>query len=259
MTRDVKKSPVTLRQRVYRMVEPAAWGRPGLSPFNRSVIALIVLATVLAIIETEPTIVDLYGTQLAWAEAVIAVAFILEYAIRFWAAAEHGKHGGGWRSRLRFFVLPASLVDLVVIVTAILPFFGPSTFLLRGFRMVRILRLASLGGFSIALATLTEAVGSRRYELLLSLGFSLALMLFGATAMWLAEGAIQPEQFGSIPRSLWWALVTLTTIGYGDAFPVTPLGKLLAGFVAIAGIGLIALPSGILAAAFSDIAQRRKR
>lgn len=252
------KTNPTLRQRVFRMVEPDAWGGSGVSFFDRSVIAVILIATLLAVVETEGSIVDAYGTQLAWAEAIIATLFILEYVTRFWIAAEHLKDGGGWRSRLKFVLLPASIVDLIVIMTALLPFFGSGVFLLRALRMVRILRLANLGGFSIALATLAEAVGSRRHELLLSLSFSVMLMLFGATAMWLAEGTVQPEKFGSIPRALWWAIVTLTTIGYGDAFPVTPLGKVLAGLVAIAGIGLIALPSGILASAFSEIAHKRR-
>lgn len=251
-------SAKTLRRRVYEYVEPSAWPPGGLSPFNKCVIAVIVLATLFAIVETEPLITNRFGRELSIAETLIVSLFIAEYLLRFWVSAEQQRDGGGWKSRLKFIVIPASIVDLVVIATSLLPFFGPSTFLLRAVRLVRIIRLASLGGFSLALATLLEAVSSRRYELLLSLGLALGLMLLGATAMWLVEAEVQPDQFGSIPRALWWALVTLTTIGYGDAFPVTPIGKLLAALVAVAGIGLIALPSGILAAAFSDIAQQKR-
>lgn len=250
-------SQLSLRRKVYAYVEPAAWPYGGLSPFNRLVIGVIVFATILAVLETEPLITELYPKIIVTSELLVTVFFILEYGVRVWVAAENDADQDEWRARVKFFVLPASILDLIVIVTSVLPFFGPGMFLLRAGRLVRILRLASLGGFSEAVKNLTEAVSSRRYELLLSLGLSLTLMLFGATAMWLVEGDGQPEDFGSIPRSLWWALVTLTTIGYGDAFPITPFGKVLAGLVAIAGIGLIALPSGILAAAFSEMARRK--
>src|SRR5690606_28477353 len=96
------------------------------------------------------------------------------------------------------------------------------------------------------------------YELCFTVAIALVLIVLGASAMWAAEGALQPEKFGSIPRAMWWAAVTLTTIGYGDVYPVTALGKLIAVAVALAGIGLIAMPAGILAAAFSDALQRSR-
>jgi voltage-gated potassium channel len=99
---------------------------------------------------------------------------------------------------------------------------------------------------------LTDAVHSRRYELGLTMGLAVGLLLVGAAALYWIEGDLQPEKFGSIPRALWWAVITMTTIGYGDVYPITPLGKFVAALVAIAGIGLIAMPTGILAAAFSD-------
>ena len=84
------------------------------------------------------------------------------------------------------------------------------------------------------------------------------VLLVASTLMYWAEAGAQPDKFGSIPRAMWWCIVTLTTVGYGDVYPVTLLGKSLAGLVAIAGIGLIAMPTGILAAAFSDVVQRRR-
>jgi voltage-gated potassium channel len=101
-----------------------------------------------------------------------------------------------------------------------------------------------------------DAVRSRKDELIVTAGLAVAVVLFGATALYWAEGVVQPDKFGSIPRSIWWAVVTLTTIGYGDAYPVTALGKVLAAMVAIAGIALIAMPTGILAASFSDALAR---
>lgn len=257
MTDEGDRPKNKLRRSIYIQVEPTAWPKEGLSVLNRLTIAIIVFALILAILETEPTIGVTYSRIFNLVEGVLIALLIMEYCLRFWAAAEHKPHGGGWRSRARFFFSPSGMLDLVVIVTSLLPFFGGNTIVLRLVGVVLILRLASLGGFSRALGDLFEAVTSRKYELLISLSLSLLLMVFGATAMWWVEGETQPEHFGSIPRALWWAIVTLTTIGYGDAYPITPLGKLLAGFVAVAGIGLIALPSGVLAAAFSEISRRR--
>ena len=99
----------------------------------------------------------------------------------------------------------------------------------------------------------------RRFELLLSLAVALVLLVLSSTAMYLVEGPTNPEAFGSIPRAMWWSIVTLTTIGYGDVFPVTLGGRMVAGVTAICGIGLIAAPTGILSAAFSDALARRRR
>ncbi len=127
---------------------------------------------------------------------------------------------------------------------------------LRLIRLIRILSLAKLGRLSSALRHLGDAILSRRYELLATLGLAVCLLVIGASALYWLEGALQPDKFGSIPRALWWSVITLTTIGYGDVYPITVAGKYVAGIVAVAGIGVIALPTGILAAAFSDAVQR---
>jgi len=129
---------------------------------------------------------------------------------------------------------------------------------LRFVRFFRILRLAKLGRFSSAWSDLGNAIRSRKEELFLAFSLSAFTMLIASTLMYWAEGAAQPEKFGSIPRTMWWTIVTLTTVGYGDVYPVTPVGKFLCGMVAVAAIGLIALPTGILAAAMSDVMQRRR-
>jgi voltage-gated potassium channel len=104
----------------------------------------------------------------------------------------------------------------------------------------------------------SEAIHSRRYELLLTLVAALFVMLISATLLYLVEGPLQPDKFGSIPRALWWSVVTLTTIGYGDVYPESPLGRVLAACTAVTGVGLIAAPAGILAGAFNDAIQRRR-
>jgi voltage-gated potassium channel len=220
-----------------------------LSPLNKALVFLILLATLLSILETEPALA-------AGRESLIGVVFVIEYAARLWTAPERDKSTSPWRSRLRFALSPAGVLDAIVIVLTFAPLFFVNAAVLRLVRVVRIVSLAKLGRTSRALRHLFEAIRSRKDELLATAGLAAVVVLFGATALFWAEGATQPDKFGSIPRSIWWAVVTLTTIGYGDAYPITPIGKVLAAIVAISGIALIAMPIGILAASFSDAVAR---
>jgi voltage-gated potassium channel len=252
-----RKRP-TLRRRVYAQIEPAA-RRRGLSLINKVVVAAILLSVLAAVVGTEPLIVRGRETLFEDLERVFAGLFAIEYGLRLWTVVERpGHHHPVW-GRLRWVISPIALIDLAAWAPSLLlPGLAP-TYILRVFRLARSLRLAKLGRFSHAWRLVGEAVYARRFELLLTLGAALFALLLSATAMYLAEGQSQPEKFGSIPRALWWATVTLTTIGYGDVYPVTPLGKLLAGLTAVVGIGLIAAPTGILAAAFSEAFQRQRR
>ena len=190
-------------------------------------------------------------------EWIFGAAFLIEYAARLWACGEDPRYGSSLSGRLRYMRSPAALVDLVALSASLLPFTGHQPFLLRLVRLLRIVRIARLGRFSAAMQSVLEALAERRYELLVSVMIAGMLILIAATLLYFVEGGVQPQAFGSIPRAMWWSVVTLTTVGYGDAAPVTPVGRVLAALTCVGGIGLIAMPTGILAAAFSD-AMRRK-
>ena len=115
-----------------------------------------------------------------------------------------------------------------------------------------------MGRYSIALQMIYHAIAERRYELGVSIVIAFSLMLLASTALYMAERSSQPEAFGSILRSMWWSVATLTTVGYGDVVPLTILGRIAAALTAVTGIGIIALPTGILAGAFSDGPKRVK-
>lgn len=246
----------SLRARLYCQLAPEA-RRAGLSPLNKVIALLIILASLAAILGTEPTISRPLGRGLGMVEVIFGVLFLAEYMARLWVAPEGAGPGGDWSKRWRFMVSPWAIVDLVAIVVSLAPGAG-ATLLLRGFRLLRVLRLARLGRLSNAWSYIAESAKARSPELLLSLLAGLILMIGSATLLYLVEGDVQPEKFGSIPRALWWAVATLTTIGYGDVYPITALGKVLAAVTAITSIGLIALPTGILAAAFSDAMARHR-
>jgi len=241
------------RTSAYRQLEPRAWERPGLSPVNKLIVVLVLLATAAAILETEPMIYDRYPAAFDGLEIFFGIVFLVEYLARFWSVAEDRGSGSVLVRRLRFMRSPAALFDLIVIVAAFLPMFGLNGSMLRLVRLVRIARLAKLGRMSVALQDLSTALWLRRYELGITLALAAGMLIFGATALYWLEGEIQPDRFGSIPRALWWAVTTLTTIGYGDAYPITPAGKVAATLLAIAGVGLIALPAGIMAGAMQEV------
>lgn len=246
------------RKQIYVLLEPREWRGSGLSPVNRLVAAFICFAALVAIIESEAI---LHGS-LAWTffgiEVVLTAIFAVEYLARVWVAGEDAQYCGVL-GRIRYMVTFTALIDLVALLPMLLGLLGSEAFLLRLFRLVRILRLAKLGRFSKALSAIMEALRNRRYELAMSVVIATVLLLVSSTLLYIVEGDGQQETFGSIPRAMWWSIATLTTVGYGDAVPVTGLGRLLSGITALLGIGLIAMPTGILASAFSDALQKQRQ
>jgi voltage-gated potassium channel len=232
----------SLRRRTYLALNPQ--GRPSLA--SRLLIAIILASALAAILETEDRL------QMAWRitfealEIGFTAIFAAEYLLRIWSAAE------GPKSRLAYALTPSSLIDLAVVAASLVPFVGSDVMVLRLVRVARMMRLAKVGRFSRAFATLDRAARARASHLLVALALAIVFLIFSATLMYWAEGAGQPQAFGSIPRALWWATMTMTTVGYGDVIPLSVAGKLIAAVTSLGGIVLIAIPTGIFAAAFSD-------
>ena len=246
----------SLRLRAYRQLDPAAWPREGLSPVNFALAVLIVIAVFAAVIETEPTVSVGREGFFRDFELVVASIFLVEYSTRVWTSVESPRFAGRRFPRLRYMMTPIAIIDVLAILPAVLAFGGASSLVLRFFRVFRMIRLAKLGRTSRAWRAIREAIAERRHEFALVLGLVAVTMLISSSLLYWAEADAQPDKFGSIPRALWWSIVTLTTVGYGDVFPVTPLGRTFAGIIAITGVMLIAIPTGIFAASFSEGLQR---
>jgi voltage-gated potassium channel len=249
---------MSMRRKAYLQLFESS--RPGgaISVTNRCIIAIILLSVAFSIVATDPSLAEDYRRQIILIEMAIGLIFLIEYCTRLWAVAEHEGEGGDWAKRWNYARSPLALIDLIVVIASLLPFLVTSAAILRLLRLVRLAALMKFGRFSSSLRELGKALAERRYDLYVTFALALALLVFGATALHWVEGKVQPEAFGSIPRAMWWSIITLTTVGYGDVSPITPLGKFLASLVAICGIGLVAMPTGIIAAAFSDAMQRQR-
>lgn len=248
-----------LRQQVYYQLFAAPDQQDGLTITNRVIAGVIIVSVVVAVLSTEPEIVRGRYTQFLYAEMAFGVLFLIEYVARIWSLAEAPGPGGAWRKRWRFARSVIGLIDLAVVIASLFPFLVTSASILRIVRLLRLAELMQFGRFSLALREIGKAVSERRYDLFVTLALAGGLILLSATALYWAESDEQPAAFGSIPRAMWWAVVTLTSVGYGDVVPVTPLGKLFASAVALGSIAMIAVPTGIIAAAFSDGMQRHRQ
>jgi voltage-gated potassium channel len=192
-------------------------------------------------------------------ELISVGIFTVEYLLRLWAVTLNPEYEKPLRGRLRYALTPMALVDLV----AILPFYLPIALtvdlrILRLIRLFRLFRLFKMTRYVESMSTFHNVFKAKKSELTLAAVLILLLLIFASSAMYAAETEAQPDKFSSIPETLWWGVVTLTTIGYGDIYPITPIGKIIGGVIAFLGIGLFALPAGILASGFSDELQRRR-
>ena len=248
-----------LRHSTYQKLYVGAGDGGRLSVINLALVVIILAAVAVAIIGTEPYVMEHYRTLVYRIEIGFGVIFLIEYLVRLWCVAEKPGDDPAWKKRLKFVFSPLAIIDLIVIVTSLLPYFLADAAVLRLVRLLRLLALAKFTRLTHAVEEISAAVWTRRYELVVTIALAWVLLLVGATALHWAEGAINPKEFGSVPRALWWAIITLTTVGYGDVSPVTPLGKVLGSMVALCGVALVAMPAGIMAAAFSDSMQHKRK
>ncbi|MHA1565214.1 MAG: cyclic nucleotide-gated ion channel [Alphaproteobacteria bacterium] len=253
-----ERDPMGMKRRLYEVLEA---GRPDdrvSRVFDAIMVVLIVTNVAAAAAVTVASVEATYAKQLLWFEIVSVAIFTLEYSLRLWVSTEHLSLARmpPWRARLRFARSPFALIDLL----AILPFFLGLLFPLidlRALRIFRLLRLLKLARYSPALATLGRVVADERRALMAGLLIMVALLVVSATAMYQAERLAQPDLFGSIPQAMWWAMSTLTTVGYGDAVPITAVGRFIGGIVMVFGLGMFAMPVAIIASGFSSEIHRR--
>lgn len=248
-----------LRHRVYQLLEPAATGDRASRAVDTFIVTLIALNVVAMVVGTVQPVRDRFPGLFPAFETCSVAVFAVEYLLRVWSAPADPRYAHPVRGRVRYALSPLALIDLLAILPALLPFAGVDLRVIRAARLFRIFRLAKLVRYSRALQLFGRVIMAKKEELLTTLMLLLLLLLVSASLLYHAEHRAQPHLFGSIPAALWWAAVTITTVGYGDVYPVTVAGRLLAALVAILGLGMFALPTGLLGAGFVEEISRRKQ
>lgn len=254
---------IGLRNKLYSQLEPHAREKAGLSVLNMFIVALVLISFLALALETEETIGPAWRTGIDVLNLAIVAIFALEYLVRLWVAGEDPRYRG-IKGRLRYIATPYAIADLIAFLPELLWIVltpaGVGDDVLIILRVLRVVRLVKLARFVPAFDVLGATVERAGTQLLTTLAMALALVYVSAVALYFVEGVSgeQQESFASIPRALWWAIATLTTVGYGDVYPVTPLGRIFASVIALAGIGVVALPAGVFASAFSDELRERE-
>lgn len=250
---------MTLRQRVHQLLELAAPGDRLSHLFDLGLLGLILANVTAATLATEPSIYAAAPRLFDGFERVSLWLFCIEYFLRAWACTADPRFAAPLSGRLRWALQPLNLVDLLAILPFVLNVAGIDARALRVLRLLRIFRVARLLRYADAMQALGTVLARRKIELATVLFGLLVLLLFAASLLYVAEHEVPNTPFRSIPAAMWWSIVTLTTVGYGDMVPVTAMGKTLAGCTAILGIGMLALPTSILGAAFmEEMTERRK-
>ncbi|MBR8827919.1 MAG: ion transporter [Gomphosphaeria aponina SAG 52.96 = DSM 107014] len=225
---------------------------------------LIAIDVIAFILQTSEELSTLYGNVFQEIEFFTVAAFTIEYVLRLWVCNVDPQYRHWFWGRVKYALTPIAIIDLL----AILPFyllllfdtFGliTSPLIFSIFRIFRLLRLLKISRYSDAVKILWKALLASFEELTLTFFAVVILLVVASSLMFLAEHDAQPEAFPDIVGSMWWGIITLTTVGYGDVYPITPLGKILAGGLAFLGIGMFALPAGILASNFSEEIRKQR-
>lgn len=254
----MKNWKINLRKNVFRVIQPDLGGYWPSQLFDWAITSLILLSVASVFIVTLDLSADARRVLVGF-EAVASIVFTIEYALRIWTAPELDPERNPWLTRGRYVVSGMAIIDLLAILPFWLPMFLPGSMLgMRAFRLVRLLRIFKLNRYFDALAMVGCVVREKRRELVGSTFFVMVLMLVSSLLIYAAEHDAQPNAFRNAFSGLWWAVATLTTVGYGDIYPVTSIGRILGAIIALLGIGMVAIPTSILSSGFLEYMSKKR-
>ena len=248
-----------IQKRVFNILEATPeGGLPG-RIFEVFIVTLIFLNVTAVIIETVEPIFKKNPTFFDDFDKLSVLIFTVEYILRLWSCTSNSKFQKPVRGRIRFALTPLAIIDL----TSILPFYLPMIIpldlrFIRALRLFRIFRILKIGRYFESLRIIGRVFRKKKEELAITVFMVLILLIIVSCIMYYVENQAQPKAFSSIPMAMWWGVATLTTVVYGDVYPITTLGKFLGAIVALLGIGIFALPTGILGSGFVEELQNRK-
>ncbi len=228
--------------------------------FDLFIMTMILLNVLAVILETVESIYSHVPELFEYFEYFSVFVFTIEYLGRLWTCTYYEKYKHPVWGRIKFIFSFIAVIDLL----AIMPFYLPLIFAMDGrflriLRLFRIVRIFKMGRYSTAFNMIVRVMTKRKEELLITFTIVMVMLILASSLMYYVENEAQPEAFSSIPATMWWGVATLTTVGYGDIYPMTGIGRALGGFIAILGVGIFALPAGIIASGFEhEISERLK-
>lgn len=250
---------MTFRRRVYLILEPTE-KRDILERIFEIILVTIIVLNILAIVsESIKEVHDEYSVLFHHFEVFSVIFFTVEYILRVYSIIENKNFKHPVTGRLKFVSSPMALIDLMAFVPFYLSFLPLDLRFLRIFRLMGLLRMFKVARYLHALTMIKKVLYDRREQLVLSIIFILFILVIISTTMYYVEREAQPDKFTSIPATMWWGIATLTTVGYGDMVPITSWGRILGGLFAITGVGLLALPAGILSSGFFEMMHRPRK
>jgi voltage-gated potassium channel len=240
-----------VREKIFRVIQPAAKDNFALASWIFDVaITTLVLLSVICVFAITFDLPPSWVKAIQWIEASISVIFTIEYILRLFTADFLDQNKGEksmWRAMLQYMRSGMALVDLVAILPFYLPMVFPCNLLaVRIFRLLRLLRIFKLNRYFASLAAIGQVIKSKSRELLGSLFFVALMLVVSSLVIYAVEHDAQPDVFKNAFSGLWWAIATLTTVGYGDIYPVTTVGRMVGAVIALLGIGMVAIPTGII-------------
>jgi voltage-gated potassium channel len=247
---------MTIRRRIYLILEPTEKGGILERIFEFLLIAIIILNILAIVSESIKDVYDEYSVLFRHFEIFSVVFFTIEYVLRIYSVVEHKKYTHPVTGRIKYMGTPMAIIDLMAFLPFYLSFLPLDLRILRIFRLMGLFRMFKVARYMHALSMFKKVLYDRREQLVLSIFFILFILVIISTTMFYVEREAQPEKFTSIPATMWWGIATLTTVGYGDMVPITAWGRILGGMFAITGVGLLALPAGILSSGFFEMMHR---
>lgn len=248
------------RKRIAEIIEIGSredWLSRGYDIFSTAMLFVNLTATILF---TFDDVAERFNAALVTAEAVSVAFFAIDYILRIWTAKYSHKSASELRSVWRYASSFTGIIDLLSFLPYYLPFFFPSgAAIFRMFRVVRIFRLFQINAYYDSLSVITQVIYSKKQQLLSSVFIISVLMLASSLCMYSLEHEAQPEIFENVFSGIWWSVSTLLTVGYGDIYPITLMGKIFGIVITFLGVGMVAIPTGIISAGFVEQYSRIKR
>lgn len=249
-----------MKRRIFNIISKAETGDRASRIFDLGIMTLIILSVISIILQSFEDLAERFDMLFSLFEIMTVIVFTVEYLLRIWTADL--LFPDAKRPRLKYLVSFMAIIDLLAILPFYLPFLSADLRFLRMirlFRLFRLLRVFKFGRYFDAFQTIIHVIRESASQLIISIVLCMFVMLFSAIVMYTVENPVQPDQFPNVIASLWWAICTLTTVGYGDVYPITTIGRFFAAVISLVGIGIIAIPTGIIAAGFSSAIENKTK